>query len=58
MSELPLRVARRLVRLLRGCPGRVRTRRFRLRRIGPGIYAGMSYLREQERNYNLWVLIR
>jgi gentisate 1,2-dioxygenase len=31
---------------------------FRLRRIGPGIYAGMSYLREEQRNYNLWVLIR
>ena len=31
---------------------------FRLERIGPGIYAGWSYLRDEPRNYNLWVLIR
>jgi hypothetical protein len=30
---------------------------FRLERFGPGIYAGWSYLRGQQRNYNLWVLI-
>ena len=31
---------------------------FRLQRFGPGIYAGWSYLRDEQRNYNLWVLIR
>ncbi len=31
---------------------------FRLERFGPGIYAGWSYLRDEQRNYNLWVLIR
>jgi len=31
---------------------------FRLERYGPGIFAGWSYLRGEQRNYNLWVLIR
>ena len=30
---------------------------FRLQRIAPGLYAGWSYLREEKRNLNLWVLI-
>lgn len=31
---------------------------FRLQRVGPGIYSGWSYLRDEQRNFNLWVLIR
>jgi hypothetical protein len=31
---------------------------FRLERFGPGIFSGWSYLRGEQRNYNLWVLIR
>jgi hypothetical protein len=31
---------------------------FRLQRMAPGLYAGWSYLREEKRNLNLWVLIR
>jgi hypothetical protein len=32
--------------------------KFRLERVAPGVYAGWSYLREEQRNYNLWLLIR
>jgi hypothetical protein len=31
---------------------------FRLRHIGPGVYVGWSYLRDQQVNLNLWVLVR
>jgi hypothetical protein len=31
---------------------------FRLRRAAPGIYLGWSYLREEKRNFNMWVLVR
>jgi hypothetical protein len=31
---------------------------FRLQRVAPGMYAGWSYLRDEQRNYNLWLLIR
>ena len=31
---------------------------FRLRRAAPGVYLGWSYLREERRNFNMWVLVR
>ena len=31
---------------------------FRLRHIGPGVYVGWSYLRDEQVNLNLWVLVR
>jgi hypothetical protein len=31
---------------------------FRLRRTAQGIYLGWSYLREEKRNFNMWVLVR
>ena len=31
---------------------------FRLRRAAPGVYLGWSYLREEKRNFNMWVLVR
>ncbi len=31
---------------------------FRLRRIGPGAYQGWSYLRDEQRELNLWLLVR
>ena len=31
---------------------------FRLRRAEQGVYLGWSYLREEKRNFNMWVLVR
>jgi hypothetical protein len=31
---------------------------FHLRRAAPGVYLGWSYLREEKRNFNMWVLVR
>lgn len=31
---------------------------FRLRRAAQGVYLGWSYLREEKRNFNMWVLVR
>ena len=31
---------------------------FRLRHIGPGVYVGWSYLRDERVDLNLWVLVR
>jgi hypothetical protein len=31
---------------------------FRLRHIGPGVYVGWSYLRDEQVNLNLWLLVR
>jgi hypothetical protein len=31
---------------------------FRLRRTAQGVYLGWSYLREERRNFNIWVLVR
>jgi hypothetical protein len=31
---------------------------FRLRRVAPGVYLGRSYLREEKRDFNMWVLVR
>jgi hypothetical protein len=31
---------------------------FRLRRAAPSVYLGWSYLREEKRNFNMWVLVR
>ena len=31
---------------------------FRLRRAEHGLYLGWSYLHEEKRNYNMWVLVR
>ena len=31
---------------------------FRLRRAAPSVYLGWSYLREERRNFNMWVLVR
>jgi hypothetical protein len=31
---------------------------FRLRRTAQGVYLGWSYLREEKRNFNMWVLVR
>jgi hypothetical protein len=31
---------------------------FRLRRVGPGVFVGWSYLRDEQVNLNLWMLVR
>ena len=31
---------------------------FRLRRAAAGVYLGWSYLREEKRNFNMWVQVR